>query len=787
MQWSLPPLPPPPAATALPGALAGFEAALAEIEQIKPALVSLDLFDTLIFRRDTTAELQERKTAHFIRWHLIRIGITPPPVEAIRIQRKLATEQLAAEAHDRGEHGEFELRELLVRTVSLSVPQITAVDLQNLGQRATAFEIQEEIACLALIPGAQAFLEALQNHVRIVCTSDTPLPCEVICTVLDNLAIRRYFATVYVSSHAKTNKRTGGLFQCIARENRLPPQHLLHLGDNPINDLASPLARGWQARLIQHTGLQETYHATTQRITWAETLGCSDYLHPSPTPVSTTSSAFRAGIESFGLAFALFALELLKLDQIHDYRKIYFVSRDGYLLNESFAALANNLRLLDGTTTANKTTYVHLSRLSTLCPSGDEDIEQAIHYATLVNAHQSGLGFFATLGLDTQKYHRLLVENGCSNEELNSLNPNTLATIYKAVQQDTSVRRALLDDLKAKRQLLSSYLGQHEFFGPGKVLFVDVGWRYRIAANIAAALQGYDQLPDIHCLLFGHTGELRSPRFTTHPGVFYDAERFDPLEQLLFQHKEIIENICTASHGTCLGYRKKGAQIEAILAEDDAPSPIRQELQAGIIAGVRQFAESFNQYALHDCFHLDALIRLLRPFLDRSDAGHSVIQMLQQPTGALHGRPNDRNDLDSSFLHGESRSYLPDKLPPIHINMGDSSGGRPITEPLEKLLGLVQHIGRSNVPVVLWGWGLLGKLLYPHIKEKLTLVVDMDSSLHGKPYQDHVISTPEAIKPLTHGSFMVLFTPLSRALPSILVNSDIKVVRASDWLHPGNR
>ena len=110
MQWSLPPLPPPPAATALPGALAGFEAALAEIEQIKPALVSLDLFDTLIFRRDTTAELQERKTAHFIRWHLIRIGITPPPVEAIRIQRKLATEQLAAEAHDRGEHGEFECK-----------------------------------------------------------------------------------------------------------------------------------------------------------------------------------------------------------------------------------------------------------------------------------------------------------------------------------------------------------------------------------------------------------------------------------------------------------------------------------------------------------------------------------------------------------------------------------------------------------------------------------------------------------------------------------------------------
>jgi hypothetical protein len=78
--------------------------------------------------------------------------------------------------------------------------------------------------------------------------------------------------------------------------------------------------------------------------------------------------------------------------------------------------------------------------------------------------------------------------------------------------------------------------------------------------------------------------------------------------------------------------------------------------------------------------------------------------------------------------------------------------------------------------------GLVGKLLYPHIKEKVSLVVDMDSGLHGKQYQNHFISPPDALKALAPGSFMVLFTPLSRALPSALSDHDLTVIRAADWL-----
>jgi FMN phosphatase YigB (HAD superfamily) len=786
-QWSLPALPPLPSIPAIPGALTGFAEMLIEVERIKPTMVSLDLFDTLIYRLGTTSHLQERKTASFIGWQFRHCGVIAPSQDFIQEQRKLAAEQLAAEAHDKGEHGEFELSELLIRTAALCAPETHSELTEAIGGKAATFEAGEEMACLELIPGALAFLDALRRHCRIVCVSDTALPAKTVGALVDKLGIADYFDAIYVSSREKKNKRTGSLFDAIAQQQGLAPENLLHLGDNPINDLASPLARGWHARLIRHDGLEAQYQATTQRVAMAKVFGSPDYLVSESPVVASTSKAFQVGKQSFSLAFALFALELLKLDRIHHFRKIYFISRDGHLLRESFATMAEHIRLFDGVATAEKTAYLHLSRLSTLCPDGDDGIDQAMHYATLVNWHQSGLGLFATLGFDVEKYRRLLSTEGCTDELLQSLSPDTLARIYAAVRQAPPVRDALLADIRDKRDLLAGYLKQHDFFGVGKVLLVDVGWRYRIAANLCEALGPRDDFPEMHCLLFGHTGELYSPLFKAHPGVFYDAGRDDPLEQLVFHHKELIENICTADHGTCLGYRQEGERVEATLAKTDVKSALREEMQAGIVAGVRDFADLFNRYALDECFHLAALTSLLRPFLDTTHLGYAVIQALHQPAGASHARPEDRDTADASFLYGESRSYIPDKLPPIHIDLGGTSPRRPATEPLEQLLGLVQYACRSDQPIVLWGMGLVGKLLYPHIKEKVSLVVDMDSGLHSKQYQNHVISHPNALKALAPGSFMVLFTPLSRALPSALADKDLSVVRASDWLHPNER
>lgn len=782
-QWSLPPLPPLQAPTVYPGALPDFETALAEIRACNPALVSLDLFDTLVFRQYSTSSLQETKTARFISWQLRRRNVVPPTAVEIQQRRQIAAERLAAAAHDNGRHGEFELIDLLTQTVALCVPEGAAEIHAEIGQKACAFEIAEERACLTLIPGAIEFLNQLAEHYPLICVSDTPLPAEAVADILARLGIDGYFNAVHVSSLEKKNKRTGSLFDAIAQSRNLPPATLLHLGDNPINDLASPLARGWQARLLKHAGLERQYQDITQRVRLAEAFGSPDYLAQEPHRPTKESAAFRVGKDNFSLAFSLFALELLKLDQTHCYRKIYFVSRDGYLLRETFAALAERVRLFDGAETAGKTTYLHLNRLSTLCPSSEQDLEQAIHYATLVNGHQSGLGLFATLGFDVDKYRDMLIAEGCPADLLRSISPETLSRIYSLIREDTAVRRALLADLDSKRDLLAAYLEQHDFFGPGKVLFVDVGWRYRIAANLSSALPGRDDLPEMHCLLFGHTGEFRSPRFVAHPGFFYDTGREDPLEQLIFHHKELIESICTASHGTCLGYSREGDRIVARLASAGSPSALRDEVQAGIVAGVHEFAEIFNRHQLDTCFHLAALIKLLHPFLDRTHPGYTIIQSMPQPSGASHARPEDKKDPDASFLYGESRSYIPDKLPPIRLNLSETSPRSPATEPLERLLGLIQHLCHTKQPIVLWGMGLLGKLLYPHVKEKLLLVVDMDSGLHGKQYEDHEIANPNAIKALTQGTFIVLFTPLSRALPALL-NDDISVIRISDWLHP---
>lgn len=785
-QWSLPPLPQLIAPPDQPGALPNFPEALVEIDTIAPTLVSLDLFDTLLFRQGISTYLQEKKTTQFIRWQLRQKGVSAPDEETIQQLRRLASEQLSAESHEKGQHGEYTLAELLSRTVSLCLPDTPPIDSNELGQRACNFEITEELAHLTPIVGAPAFLSTLSKRYRLICVTDTPLTKETITQILENTGIGSYFEAVYVSSHEGKNKRSGSIFDWVTDDLKVSPASILHLGDNPISDLASPLAHGWHARLLRHKEVELAYRDAEQRVALACAFGTPEYLQQPLHLECESSAAFLVGKQSFSLAFALFALELIKLDQLHQYRKIYFISRDGYLLKETFSELATHVRLFNGAETSSKATYLHLSRLSTLCPVGEKGIEQAMHYSTLVNGHQSGLGLFATLGFDIEKYRNLLLEEGCTEVMLQSLSPDTLARIYSLALHDTPVRKALLSDLHSKRELMEGYLRQHNFFGTGKVLFVDIGWRYRIAANLCEALADQPEFPELHCLLFGNTGELSSPLFHTHPGFFYDAARDNPLEQLVFHHKELIEHICTTNHGTCLGYRRDEGRIEAILAATEARPALRDDMQKGIVAGVREFAETFNHHPLDTSFHLAALTNLLRPFMDRSNAGYAIMQSLQQPSGANHARMETNDSADAHFLHSESRSYLPDKLPPIHIQLGSTSLQRPHTEPLERLLGLIQHLSRNEKPIVLWGLGLIGKLLYPHIKEKLILVVDMDCGLHGKQYEGHTISPPVALQTIAQGSFMVLFSPLSRALPATLKGEDIVVLRASDWLHPEN-
>jgi hypothetical protein len=332
--------------------------------------------------------------------------------------------------------------------------------------------------------------------------------------------------------------------------------------------------------------------------------------------------------------------------------------------------------------------------------------------------------------------------------------------------------KKLKQDIASKRQQLQTYLSNKGFFSAKKILLVDAGWRYRIAHNLEAAFGDEAEFPEVHCALLGYTDELPSSRTTVHPGFLFDARRINPIEKLLVLHREVIEAIAVASEGSCTGYRKTSDnQVQPVTQMGHYEDPARNKIQAGILAGVDAFGSLFTRFHMGQEFQLHALIKLLRPVLDPTHSSRRALASLPLPDA--------KKSLDKRDQVG---TFMSEVLPPITVSLGQGDSMSSPTKNLEKLLGLIQQLMASKEPIILWGMGLIGKLIYPHIAPRISHVVDMDASLHGHSYGQHVITSPEALDPLVWEKHTVVFTPLTRSRPALLGEKSGNVIFSAEWI-----
>jgi len=68
--------------------------------------------------------------------------------------------------------------------------------------------------------------------------------------LLERLGLRKYFETVVVSCEIGFSKPSPVIFEHAARKLGLAPEFILHVGDNPHDDLGGAESAGFQARLI---------------------------------------------------------------------------------------------------------------------------------------------------------------------------------------------------------------------------------------------------------------------------------------------------------------------------------------------------------------------------------------------------------------------------------------------------------------------------------------------------------------------------------------------------------
>jgi len=200
-------------------------------------LVSFDLFDTLLLR-GTRPELQ--RFAEIAQAQHRALGRVSPGAEAL-YRGRLRAHKAAYDRVRRAEAGEVRHAAILEEVCRLCGLSADAAE------RLAVAELECERGALRPNRPLMAVLRQVRVRHRIVIASDMYLSAAQIGRLITWLAPELADLPLHVSSELGASKRRGDLFAAVAAAEAVPPAALLHLGDDPVNDVARARAAGCRA------------------------------------------------------------------------------------------------------------------------------------------------------------------------------------------------------------------------------------------------------------------------------------------------------------------------------------------------------------------------------------------------------------------------------------------------------------------------------------------------------------------------------------------------------------
>lgn len=236
-------------------------------------------------------------------------------------------------------------------------------------------EIDFEVSMIKPRPlGLRLWDIAKQTGKQIHIISDMYLPESVIEQILSGLGYVGY-SRLFVSSTYGVRKKEGGLFDLVLAELGLLPDQILHIGDNRVADIEQPKLRGMRTyrllraidRLRGSDLYKEIYAARSGAGERARTVlaGLTAHaLFDEPSGEHEKNSHFQgqpynlgyAGLGPLITGYAQWLGRQAKRDGI---TRLYFLSREGWLLKQVYDALHAN------TPGAVPSTYLYASRRAT--------------------------------------------------------------------------------------------------------------------------------------------------------------------------------------------------------------------------------------------------------------------------------------------------------------------------------------------------------------------------------------------------------------------------------------
>jgi FMN phosphatase YigB (HAD superfamily) len=517
--------------------------------------ISLDIFDTALTRTlysptDVFAEIEQTLCAK---------GVDAAGFAHDRERAEWHARRNMAE--DTRDVGYDHIYEALRRHTQLKQPIIDAAKI---------LELDVEAKSLVAVPD---LLELTRKLARVgkpyVFVSDMYLQEEVLAQQLERHGYDGW-SQLYVSSAHNASKWTGDIWPIITAKHG----RLLHIGDDEIADYASPLRAGQRAvRFVRCRSFRRSAPNVTPALLPLSRAQrkAEIVLRADPSAPPSPADQMRALGESFGaIVIGAFVRWLDQRVRQHHIDRLYFFSRDGWLLHEAW----NVSGLWRGNPTFQ---YLYSARrpfnlAAGFLASSSEQIDEATLDFMISTSHgvttQKAL---ARLGLPDAILEEAQREFGnLDNKRLGSRTQKRLGDfLQRSAPSIHPILRQTYDETAA-------YLSQEDVFAGGRVGIVDIGWNGRLQRSLRKI--GLAQTKDFQ--LAGFYGGLwpgaLKNRYAAGPMEAAFTNEFEsPASQyVLSSGRELLETLHTAPHGSVASFKHDGKAWGPIFL--DSPDEMRQ-------------------------------------------------------------------------------------------------------------------------------------------------------------------------------------------------------------------
>ncbi|WP_165360588.1 HAD family hydrolase [Candidatus Chloroploca sp. Khr17] len=522
-------------------------------------VMSFDVFDTLL----TRVTGQPGAIFLFLGRQLAQEGLLPCSPEVFARLRSEAEQRAFENAGGLDSHVDLaRIYEELGVVLGLDASQ---------RQMMMKAELELETRFLRPIPAmAERLVRLRASGQRVVFTSDMYLSAQTILEWLAAHGLATSDDTCYASSDYGRAKVSGALFDLLVQREGVAPKEVLHIGNNARADFRGAKMAGLQAELVTDGNLNR-YEEALSHFTYATDglaalLAGASRLTRLALPAATAHQRALRDI-SAGVAAPLlvgFTLWILSEAQRLGLRRLYFAARDGQMVLELAKRIAPKLGLeVD-------LRYLYSSRQAWCLPAITAD-EQLLLQRILSTYELKSLEFLSVEGLlhrvnirpEEIAAHLVAVQLHPDDWQRNLTVAERLA-VQKALFKDPFLNALIVERASEARALLLTYLQQEGMLDGTPFALVDLGTggTLHIALELVLATVGMSPLTSFYLGFTNepthHTGKLLPYLFARHTGMGF------PNVMGLVQ---LVEIVCTADHGTVLGFQHNGAQVVPILQE----------------------------------------------------------------------------------------------------------------------------------------------------------------------------------------------------------------------------